>query len=310
VRLKVQAVRNTILIFRKQDTSLRLRVGRARLRPSLFRRMAGRVGWGLALPVANILFGIFIFVFALLAGCAPKSHPQLIVGMELSYPPFETTDQQGQPSGVSVDLARDLGKSLGREVEIQNIPFHGLIPSLQTHKIDLIISSMTATAERSRTIAFSEPYLNTGLCLLVGKNSTIQKMEDADQPGRVLAVKQGTTGHVYATDKVKRARVLVLNSEAACVLEVVQGKADAFIYDQISTYENWRHNEATTRPILQPFQEESWAIGLRQDDTELRGQVNQFLRDYKAQGGFEKLGDRYLSEQKAAFKKLGYPFFF
>ena len=125
-----------------------------------------------------------------------------------------------------------------------------------------------------------------------------------------MVVKKGTTGHVYATDKVRKARVLVLDTEAACVLEVVEGKADGFIYDQISTYENWRRNAETTRPLLQPFQQESWAIGLRQDDTELRGKVNQFLQDYKAQGGFEKLGDRYLLEQKEAFKKLGYPFYF
>jgi polar amino acid transport system substrate-binding protein len=249
-------------------------------------------------------------MLVLLAGCAPKSHPQLIVGMELSYPPFEMTDAQGQAAGVSVDLARDMGKFLGREVEFQNIPFDGLIPSLQTRKIDLIISSMTETLERSRTIAFSDPYLTTGLCLLAGKSSPIQSIVDADQAGRVLVVKKGTTGHVYATDKIKKARVLVLDAEAACVLEVVQGKADAFIYDQISTYENWRRNAETTRALLQPFQQESWAIGLRQDDTELRRQVNQFLLDYKAHGGFEKLGDRYLSKQKAAFKKLGIPFYF
>jgi polar amino acid transport system substrate-binding protein len=251
-----------------------------------------------------------LFILVLLAGCAPKSHPQLIVGMELAYPPFEMSDTRGQPAGVSVDMARDLGEFLGRDVEIQNIPFDGLIPSLQTHKIDLIISSMTATEERAKSIAFSDPYLTTGLCLLVGKNSPIQSMADADKPGRVLVVKKGTTGHVYATDKVKNARVLVLDAEAACVLEVVEGKADAFIYDQISTYKNWRYNEATTRPLLQAFQKESWAIGLRQDDAELRGKVNQFLQDYKAKGGFEKLGDRYLSEQKEAFKKLGYPFYF
>jgi polar amino acid transport system substrate-binding protein len=253
---------------------------------------------------------IVIFLAALLAGCAPRPHPQLNVGMELAYPPFEMTDPVGNPSGVSVDMARDLGTFLGREVAIQNIPFDGLIPSLQTHKIDLIISSMSATTERAKAIAFSDPYLSTGLCLLVGKNSLIQNISDADQTGRVLVVKKGTTGHVYATAKIKHAQVLVLDAEAACVLEVVQGKADAFIYDQISTYENWKRNQATTRPLLQPFQKESWSIGLRQDDAELRAKINQFLQAYKAQGGFEKLGDRYLKEQKEAFKKLGYPFFF
>ncbi len=247
---------------------------------------------------------------AVLAACAPKAHRQLIVGMELAYPPFEMTDQRGQPAGVSVDLARDLGNHLGREVEIQNLPFDGLIPALQTHKIDLIISSMTATEERAKAIAFSDGYLTTGLCLLVGKKSKVQSMADADQPGRVIAVKKGTTGHVFAMDSIKQARVLVLDKEDACVLEVVQGKADAFIYDQISTYENWRRNPDNTRPILQPFRQESWAIGLRRDDTNLLRQVNGFLKEYKAGGGFERLGDRYLLEQKEAFRKLGYPFYF
>src|SRR4030088_2492809 len=88
-----------------------------------------------------------VLAFCLVTGCAQKSsHDHLIVGMELGYPPFEMTDTQGKPTGVSVDLAHELGKHLGREIEFQNIPFDGLIPSLQTRKIDLIISSMTATA--------------------------------------------------------------------------------------------------------------------------------------------------------------------
>jgi polar amino acid transport system substrate-binding protein len=257
----------------------------------------------------NVLRAL-LALLCLAPGCAQKSHDQLIVGMELAYPPFEMTDQQGRPAGVSVDLANALGQYLGRRVEIQNIPFDGLIPSLQTAKIDLIISSMTATAERAKSISFSDPYLKTGLCLLVGKNSPIQSIQDADQPDKTLAVKRGTTGHVFAADKIKHARLLVLEKEDACVLEVIQGKADAFIYDQISTYENWRRNQDTTRPILKPFQEESWAVGLRKGDDALLKQVNQFLKDYQARGGFDELGGRYLKDQKEAFRKLGYPFYF
>ena len=209
-----------------------------------------------------------------------------------------------------MDLAMALGKYLQREVEIQNLPFDGLIPALKTGKIDLILSSLTATAERAQSIDFSEPYLRTGLCLLVGKNSTIQSIKDVDQPGKVLAVKIGTTGHTYATGKIKKAKVLVLDKEDAGVLEVVQGKADAFIYDQMSTFKNWQRNQETTRPILQPFQEESWAVGIRQGNAELVRQVNQFLKDFRAKGGFEELGDRYLKEQKDAFKQMGYAFYF
>jgi polar amino acid transport system substrate-binding protein len=255
------------------------------------------------------LFAGLLLIFGV-PGCAPRQHDQLVVGMELDYPPFEMADPQGHPSGVSVDLAGALGKYLNRDVEIRNVPFDGLIPSLQTRKIDVIISSMTVTAERAKSIAFSDPYLKTGLCLLVGTNSSIQSIADADQPGKVIAVKRGTTGHVYATGKIKNAKLLILDKEDTCVLEVVQAKADAFIYDQISTYQNWRRNQDTTRPILKPFQEESWAVGLRQGDDDLRQKVNAFLKDYQARGGFGELGDRYLKEQKEAFGKLGYPFYF
>src|SRR5271157_5117835 len=85
----------------------------------------------------SLVIGILslVILFCPLSGCSPKSHPQLIVGMELAYPPFEMIDPQGRPAGVSVDMAQALGQFLGREARIANIPFDGLIPSLQTHKI-------------------------------------------------------------------------------------------------------------------------------------------------------------------------------
>src|SRR3954463_2381326 len=150
----------------------------------------------------------FFFLLGTLAvGCSSKPGDKLRVGMELAYPPFEMTDEKGEPKGVSVDLARELGKFLGKEVQIQNTAFDGLIPALKTGKIDLIISSMTATPERAQSIDFSEPYVKTGLCLLLNKSSTIQSIQDLDQPGKTVAVKKGTTGHSYATDHIKQAQV-------------------------------------------------------------------------------------------------------
>ena len=90
----------------------------------------------------------------------------------------------------------------------------------------------------------------------------------------------------------------------------MEGKAEAFIYDQFSTYKNWQGNLDTTRPILKPFQMESWAIGLRQGDDVLRDKVNKFLADFKQSGGFDRLGDLYLKDQKEAFAKMGHPFYF
>ncbi len=240
---------------------------------------------------------------------AEEKDKPLIVGMELAYPPFEMTDTSGKPTGVSVDLATDLAKSLGRPVVIQNTAFDGLIPALKTGKIDLVISSMTATAEREKSIDFSNPYISTGLCLLLKKDSTAKGIADLDKEGVKVAVKKGTTGHIYATNNLKKAQVLVLDKESAAVLEVSQGKADAFIYDQMSIYQNWQRNKETTQAILEPFQKESWAVGIRKGNDELKAQVNRFIKEYREKGGFEQLGERYLKEMKDEFKRLGSAFF-
>ncbi len=255
------------------------------------------------------LFNLFLALLAVVT-IGHAAEPPLRVGMELAYPPFEMRDEKGAPTGVSVDLANALGAALNRSVEIQNLPFDGLIPALKTNKIDVIISSMTATPERAQALAFSEPYLRTGLCLLVGAKSEVQSIADANRGGRTVVVKKGTTGHLYAAKNLREAKVLILDKETACVLEVVQGKADAFIYDQMSVFSHWKRNADTTRAILAPFQQESWAVGLRLGDDALREKVNAFIKSYRESGGFEKLGDKWLPEQKAEFKRLGIPFFF
>ncbi|MTI71672.1 MAG: transporter substrate-binding domain-containing protein [Firmicutes bacterium] len=236
----------------------------------------------------------------------------LVVGMELAYPPFELTDKEGNPSGISVDLAKALGEYLGKNIRIENMAYQGLIPSLKTGKIDLIISSMTITDERLESIDFSNPYCRAYLSVLANKNSDIESIDDLNKKGKKVAVKKGTTGHIYASENLKNAEIMVFDKQGICVLEVTQGKADAFIYDQMTIYKNWKMNENKTTAILKPFQEEfeHWGIGMRKENDKLRKSVNEFLKEYKNQGGFDKLANKYLKEQKETFEKLNIPFFF
>ena len=250
------------------------------------------------------------FAMLLCVSCEKGGGKPLRVGMDMSYPPFEMRDTQGLPAGVSVDLAKALGESLGRAVEFENMPFDGLIPALKTGRVDVVISSMTATDERAQSIDFSEPYWRTGLCLLVGAKSEVRSAADLDQAGRKVAVVRATTGQIWARQTLRNAEVLDLAKETACVLEVTQGKADAFIYDQMSTLRNWQANPDTTRAVLQSFKEENWAVALRKGDADLRAKVNAFIAKYRAEGGFDRLGDKWLGEPKASFAKLGVPFIF
>ncbi|HOD54290.1 MAG TPA: transporter substrate-binding domain-containing protein, partial [Candidatus Cloacimonadota bacterium] len=152
--------------------------------------------------------------------------------------------------------------------------------------------------------------LKTGLCILTGKDSNINSIENLNQEGKIVVVKKGTTGHIYAKENLKKARLLVVDKESSAVMEVIQQNADAFIYDQMSTYKNWQENLSKTNAVLKPFTEESWAIGIRQEDNQLREAVNKALFELKNEGLFDRLGDNYLSEQKRVFKEMGYPFYF
>lgn len=249
-------------------------------------------------------------VLVVVSSLASAAEPPLRVGMELAYPPFEMADAQGKPAGVSVRIAKALGEHLGRPVVIENIAFDGLIPALKTRKIDCIISSMTATPERARSIAFSEPYLKTGLAILAAAKTKVDSIDDLNQPGRTIAVKKGTTAHQFAAREIRRGRVLVLDRETAAVMEVVQQKADAFLYDPLSIYQHHQRHPDTTRALLTPFREESWAVGLRRGDDTLLRDVNAFLQAYRADGGFDRLGEEFFAEEKAYFEERGIPFLF
>lgn len=90
------------------------------------------------------LFVSILMVVSLIAGCTSKNKAEptkkdadkeeLVIGMELAYPPFETTDEKGNPTGLSVEMSEELGKYLGKKVKIENMAFNGLIPALQTKK--------------------------------------------------------------------------------------------------------------------------------------------------------------------------------
>ena len=259
----------------------------------------------------SVLLACLLLVALLgVSGCEKKSD-KLIVAMELAYPPFETKDANGNPSGISVDLAYAIGEYIGREVEIVNIAWDGLIPSLKTNKADLIISSMTITEKRQEEINFSIPYANSLLAILTNKNSGIESIDDLNQPGKKVAVKTGSTGFLYAQEHLTNAEIIALSDESACVTEVAQGKADGFIYDQLTIYRNNQNNLDTTEAVFIPFQDvEYWGIAVGKDDETLLKQVNEFIARFRADGGFEKLTEKYLQDEKQSFDDFGFKWFF
>ncbi|MCL1896698.1 MAG: transporter substrate-binding domain-containing protein [Clostridiales bacterium] len=236
---------------------------------------------------------------------------KLVAAMELAYPPFETKDNDGNPTGVSVDIALAIGEYLGIEVEIVDTAWDGLIPSLKTGKADFVISSMTVTEKRKEEVSFSDPYANAYLAILANKDSGIESIDDLNQPGKKVAVKTGSTGFFFAEENLPEAEVIGLPDESACVTEVAQGKADGFLYDQLTIYRNNKNNPDTTSAVFIPFQDvEHWGIAVGKDNTWLLEKINAFIAEYDSNGGFDTLTQKYLKEEKKAFDEFGFKWFF
>ena len=254
---------------------------------------------------------IIVLAGTVLSACTTASKTALKVGMELAYPPFETKDDKDNPIGVSVEIAKAFGEYLGRPVEIVNTAWDGLIPALQTGQVDMVISSMTITEERAKTIDFSDPYAWAYLALLVNTSSGIETAEDFNQAGRVLAARKGSSAVTFAEKNYPLVEIRQLTSESACVTEVSQDKADAFMYDQLSIYRNHLLFPGNTKVVYIPDQQaEAWGAAFKKGNTDLVDKMNLFIEEFRSEGGFDRLGDEFLSAEKTFFKDNDLNFFF
>lgn len=223
---------------------------------------------------------------------------KLVVGMEVKFFPFEYADEKGDPVGFDVDIARLAATELGVEIEIKDMEFSGLIPALQSGKVDMIISGMTRTLPRARTVSFTQPYFQTGLCALLSKKKApdVQDVKELNSPGRIIAVKLGTTGDLVTSKLFPKAQINRYKDETACVSEVVNGRADAFLYDQLSIAKHQKQNPDSTRALLKPFTYEPYAIAIRAGDADFLNWLNMYLETIKADGRHQALYDKYFHD--------------
>ena len=215
----------------------------------------------------------------------------LVVGTEPEFPPFEYLDETGTIIGFDIDMVREMARELGVELRIDPMAFDSLHAALKTGLVDLIASGMTATPERAKNRAFTDTYFRTKLCLLVGAGSGIH--ESADVGDKRLVVKMGTTGDMNAKRLFPDARVSKLDTEGACAMEVVTGRADAFLYDQHSIERHHRAHPAETRALLEPLTDEPYAMAVRFGDERFVSWINDFLKRFHADGRYARIHEKH-----------------
>lgn len=157
---------------------------------------------------------------------------EIKVGANIGNVPWEFQDETGAFVGFEVDVAKEIGKRLGMEVSIVNIPFNGLFAAVQSGQIDAAVSSITITKKRLESVAFAQPYYDSDQSLAVRADSGIKDL--AGMSGKVAAVDTGSTGDMWASQnqaKYKFSDIHRYEGLSPAMLDLAAGRIDGYISD-------------------------------------------------------------------------------
>jgi len=222
---------------------------------------------------------------------------ELRVGFEAGYMPFEMTDQKGNFVGFDIDMAKEMAKAMGVKFVPVNTAWDGIIPALLTDKFDIIMSGMTVTQERNLKINFADPYIIVGQTILLNDKheGTVKSYKDLNDAKYIVTSKLGTTGEQAVKRMIPKATYKSFETETEAALEVVNGKADAFVYDlPYCVVFNAQKGAGKLIFLDKPFTFEPLAWAINKGDPDFMNWLNNFLRQVKNDGRYDRIYDKWI----------------
>ncbi len=216
----------------------------------------------------------------------------LRVGMEPGYMPFELTNQKGEIIGFDVDMATRMAKAMKVKLELVSTAWDGIIPALLTKKFDVIMSGMTLTQERNLTVNFATPYILIGQSVLLKKDlaDKVKSYKDLNDPKYTIASKLGTTGEQATKRMIPNAKYISYETEQEGVMELSNGKIDAFIYDlPFNTIAMGQKGAGKFVHLDEPFTKEPLAWAIRRGDPDFLNWLDNFMNQIKYDGVYDKI---------------------
>ncbi|UVE18226.1 transporter substrate-binding domain-containing protein [Pseudomonas sp. LS44] len=216
----------------------------------------------------------------------------LRVGMDPTYMPFEMTNKRGEIIGFEVDILKEMAKAMGVKLELVSTSYDGIIPALLTNKFDMIGSGMTVTQERNLRLNFPEPFIVVGQTLLIRKEleGTIKSYKDLNDAKYRITSKIGTTGEMVAKKRISKAKYHGFDNEPEAVMDVVNNKADAFIYDApYNVVAASKFGAGKLVYLDEPFTYEPLAFGLKKGDYDSVNWINNFLKQIREDGTYDRI---------------------
>ncbi|MFQ5444626.1 MAG: transporter substrate-binding domain-containing protein [Nitrospinales bacterium] len=242
------------------------------------------------------------------SGCGEKaSTSRLKVAVDATLVPMAFINDEKKLDGFEVELIRAVAKEAGWDIDLVNVEWAGLFGGLITRKYDLAISSVTILEERKERMAFSIPYLKSGVALVVRKDMEgVESLEDIKAKNLTVGAQLGTTAY-FLLEKDPAIQVKGYQQYGHAVADMVNGEIDAALGESTATlyYKN-QNNEIfqKIKMVVQIMTEEFYGIVLRKEDKKLLEQVNAALSTLLKNGTVSKLHDKWDLGQAASVPEI------
>lgn len=224
-----------------------------------------------------------------------SSKKVLKVGMEAAYAPFNWSQKDDANGGVQiagsqefaagydVEIAKRIAEGLNMELEIVKTDWDGLIPSLQSGAIDLVIAGMSPTAERAEVIDFTDNYYTSDFVIVVLKDGPYANAKSInDFAGAKVTAQQATT-HYTLIDQMKGVDKQVAATDfGAMRIQLTSGAIDAYVSERPEGISAEQAIDNVTYIVPNPpFEADATltaiAAGLKKG-SDLQDQVNEVLK--------------------------------
>jgi arginine/ornithine transport system substrate-binding protein len=240
---------------------------------------------------------------SLIAASLFAADKPLRLGIEAAYPPFAFKTADGQIAGFDYDIGNALCSEMKVECQWVEQEFDGLIPSLKVKKVDAILSSMTITDERRKSVDFTGKYYYSP-ARLVMKAGTEVDADFTNLKGKRIGVQRSTTTDRFASAVMaaKGVEVVRYTSQNEIYLDMLSGRLDGTLADAIPVDEGFLKTDngkdfAFVGPAFTDpkYFGEGAGIAVRKGDSELLGKLNAAIQSIRANGQYKKIQDQYFT---------------
>ena len=220
---------------------------------------------------------------------------KIIVATDAAWPPMEFVNTDKEIVGYDIDLMNAIADAAGFEVEFRNTAWDGIFAGLAAGEYEAVISSVTITEDRQKTMDFSDPYINAGQVLIVQQSASgVDTLSDL--VGQRVGAQIGTTG-AFEVDKVAGVELTTYDELGLAIEDLANGRIAGVVADTPIAADYVLQNERYSRVLKivgEPFTDEYYGIAVRKGNSELLTLINDGLASVRAAGLLEELEDTWL----------------